>query len=161
MEKGVARSAAFAAIAFKVYKCSILVIKLGGISKRAALVGSLVVKTGNVAPHLGVAGGAFLGPIAWTFVGILYLTETIINYRKMKRGEITKQEFKNLTINGAVGTVGGLLGASLGAAGGFTVGSLVFPIVGSIAGTIIGGIAGGLTGKKLSQFACTKILAAV
>lgn len=56
-------------------------------ARSAALVGS-----GGAGVAL--AGSAIIGPIAWTFVGVVYLAETGINYRRYKRGDITKEEFK-------------------------------------------------------------------
>lgn len=44
---------------------------------------------------IAMAGSAIIGPVAWTFVGLVYVAETGINYRRMKRGEITKEEFEN------------------------------------------------------------------
>lgn len=106
---------------------------------------------------LALAGSAVLGPVAWTFVGLVYVAETGINYRRMKRGEITKEEFKKRVKQGAVGTVGGLACASAGAALGFVIGSALFPVVGSIVGVLLGGVLGGIAGKKLSVRLLTKI----
>jgi phage tail tape-measure protein len=68
----------------------------------------------------------------------------------MKKGLITKGEFKKRMRQGAVGTLGGLACASAGATIGFMAGSAAFPVVGSIVGVLIGGLAGGMIGKKLS-----------
>ena len=106
---------------------------------------------------MALAGSAVLGPVAWTFVGLVYVAETGINYRRMKRGEITKEEFKKRVKQGAVGTVGGLACASAGAALGFVIGSALFPVVGSIVGVLLGGVLGGVAGKKLSLRLLTKI----
>jgi len=51
-----------------------------------------MVSTGGAG--LAIAGSAIIGPVAWTFVGVVYIAETSINYRRMKRGEISKDEFK-------------------------------------------------------------------
>lgn len=118
-------------------------------TKSAALVGT----GGGVA----LAGSAIIGPLAWTFVGVIYLAETGINYRRYKRGDITKQEFKTRVKQGAVGTVGGIACASAGAALGFVIGSACFPVVGSIVGVLVGGVAGGLAGKRLSIKMLNKI----
>lgn len=114
-----------------------------------------VVGTGGAG--LAIAGSAIIGPVAWTFVGVVYIAETSINYRRMKRGEITKDEFKKRVRQGAVGTVGGLACASAGAALGFLIGSACFPVIGSVVGVLIGGVAGGLAGKSLSVRMLAKI----
>jgi len=106
---------------------------------------------------LGMAGGAIIGPIAWSFVGIVYLAETGINYRRYKRGDISKSEFKSRMKTGAVGTVGGLACASAGALLGFVIGSALFPVVGSVVGVLLGGVVGGMTGKRLSIKVLNKI----
>ena len=53
-----------------------------------------VALVGSGGAGVALAGSAILGPVAWTFVGVVYVAETGINYRRMKRGEITKEEFK-------------------------------------------------------------------
>lgn len=106
---------------------------------------------------MALAGSAIIGPLAWTFVGVVYLAETGINYRRYKRGAISKEEFKSRLKQGAVGTVGGLACASAGAALGFVIGSACFPVVGSIVGVLVGGVAGGVTGKRLSLKMLSKI----
>lgn len=118
-------------------------------SRSAALMG-----TGHAAA---LAGGAIIGPIAWTYVGLVFIAETGINYRRYKRGDISKSEFKERLKQNAVGTVGGLACASAGALLGFLAGSAVFPVVGSIVGVFLGGVIGGLTGKRLSIKILNKI----
>jgi len=39
------------------------------------------------------AGANLVSPIAWSVAGLIYIAETAINYRKLKKGEITKEEF--------------------------------------------------------------------
>ena len=112
---------------------------------------------GSGGAGIAIAGSAIIGPVAWTFVGLVYVAETGINYRRMKRGEITKEEFKKRVKQGAVGTVGGLACASAGAALGFVIGSALFPVVGSVVGVLLGGVLGGIAGKKLSVRLLTKI----
>ena len=112
---------------------------------------------GSGGAGVALAGSAIIGPLAWTFVGVIYIAETGINYRRYKRGDITKDEFKKRVKQGAVGTVGGLACASAGAAIGFLIGSALFPVVGSVAGVLIGGVVGGLAGKRLSIKMLNKI----
>lgn len=106
---------------------------------------------------MALAGGAIIGPIAWTYVGLVFVAETGINYRRYKRGDITKAEFKDRLKQNAVGTVGGLACASAGALLGFLAGSAVFPVVGSIVGVFLGGVVGGIAGKRLSIKVLNKI----
>ncbi len=112
---------------------------------------------GGMGGGLAIAGGAILGPLAWTFVGVVFIAETGINYRRYKRGEISKKELKTRIKQGAVGTIGGLACASAGAALGFVIGSAAFPVVGSIVGVVLGGVVGGLVGKRLSLRMLIKI----
>ena len=118
-------------------------------ARSAALMG-----TGNA---MSIAGGAIIGPIAWTFVGVVFIAEAGINYRRMKKGFISREEFKLRMKQNAVGTVGGLACASAGGAIGFLIGSAIAPGVGSAIGVFVGCIAGGISGKRLSE----KILARI
>ena len=56
--------------------------------------GSINQTAGGMGGGLAIAGGALLGPLAWTFVGVVFIAETGINYRRFKRGEISKKELK-------------------------------------------------------------------
>ena len=49
---------------------------------------------GSSGAGVALAGSAIIGTLAWTFVGVIYIAETGINYRRYKRGDITKDEFK-------------------------------------------------------------------
>ena len=126
-------------------------------------VGAIMVKGMRSAAMLGsgnalaLAGGAIIGPIAWSFVGVVFIAEAGINYRRMKRGYISKKEFKLRMKQNAVGTVGGLACASAGGALGFIIGSSIAPGVGSVIGVFVGCIAGGISGKRISE----KILARI
>lgn len=99
---------------------------------------------------LKIAGGTIFSPVAWSFAGLVYLAQTGCNYRKMKAGKMSEEEFKKVSENGAAGVVGGLAGASGGAAVGFLIGSAVCPGIGSIIGTMTGAVIGGMEGKKYS-----------
>ncbi len=93
----------------------------------------------------------------WIGSGLIFTAKTGLNYRKLKKGEISKKEFwKNFRRNGA-GLVGGIAGGSGGAAAGFAIGTALFPGVGSILGTIAGGVAGAIGGEKLSMIACESV----
>ena len=88
----------------------------------------------------------FFGPYKWIFGACIYTAQTGINYRKYKKGQITKKEFKRRAELGAVTVIGGLTGATAGSAVGFAIGTIGGPI-GQIIGIIIGGIAGGIGGR--------------
>lgn len=141
-------------LGYKIYKGGLIIIKVTALSSKGLRTAALV---GTGGSGVALAGSAIIGPLAWTFVGVVYLAETGINYRRYKRGAISKEEFKNRLKQGAVGTVGGLACASAGAALGFVIGSACFPVVGSIVGVLVGGVAGGVTGKRLSLKMMSKI----
>ena len=89
-------------------------------------------------------------PLAWTLAGLIYVAETGVNYRKMKKGLIDKKEFNNRAKYGAIGKVGAIVGSSLGGAAGFLIGSAILPGIGSIIGTIVGGVATSLVVSALT-----------
>ena len=136
-------------LTFKIYKGGLMVIQAGALIFKGVRAAGIIMSASG-AQGIAIAGGAIMGPIAWSFVGIVYIAETSINYRRYKKGDISKTEFIARAKTGAVGTIGGLAGASAGAALGFLAGSACFPVVGSIVGVLAGGIIGGLCGRKLS-----------
>lgn len=80
-----------------------------------------------------------------------------MNYRRYKKGDITKKEFwRRIKLN-SVTTVSSLAAGSGGAAAGFAIGTAMFPGIGSIVGAVVGGIAGGFAGEKLSAKAYKSI----
>ena len=102
---------------------------------------------------LGGAGSAAApGPIGLIVSSVIFSAQTGLDYRKYKKGEITKDEFKTRTKKGAFRTTGSLVGTTTGMVGGFFAGQLLIPVpvVGGIIGTVVGGFAGGLTGAKVS-----------
>lgn len=98
-----------------------------------------------------------LSHTAWIGVAFVYTAQTGLNYRKYKKGEISKKELWRRMKLGSVTTISSMAGGSSGAAAGFAVGTAVFPGVGSIVGAIVGGIAGGIAGEKLSAKAYKSI----
>ena len=40
------------------------------------------------------AGGAVFAPLAWSLMGVIYIAETTYNYSQLKKGKISKEEFK-------------------------------------------------------------------
>lgn len=104
-----------------------------------------------------IAGGMLLNPVTYGFSAILFAAQTTADWRKVKKGSMTKQEFKKRMKSNGVGMGGGILGASGGAATGFLVGSLICPGIGSAIGTFGGAICGGLLGQKLAKNALNKI----
>lgn len=146
---GMTEHEATVSLTFKIYKGGLMVIQAGALIFKGVRAAGLIYAAGG-ASGISIAGGAIMGPIAWSFVGIVYIAETSINYRRYKRGDISKTEFIARAKTGAVGTIGGLAGATAGAALGFLAGSAVFPVVGSIVGVLVGGVVGGLAGRKMS-----------
>ena len=109
----------------------------------------------STSTQVAVQGGlscAAPGPLGLIVCGAIFSAQTGLDYRKMKKGEISKSEFKKRTKRGAFATTGSLVGTTGGMVGGFFAGQLLIPIpvVGGIIGTVVGGFAGGLTGAKLS-----------
>jgi outer membrane lipoprotein SlyB len=96
------------------------------------------------------AGGAAFSSGAWMFSSIIYTARTGIDYKKYKKGQITKETFQRNAKMGAFGVAGGLGGASGGGAAGFAIGTAIFPGVGSAIGAIAGAIGGGIAGNKIS-----------
>jgi len=104
-----------------------------------------------------VAGSSLVAPLAYTAAGLIYVAETGINYRKYKKGLITKKEFKKRALMGAVGKLSAILGTSIGAAAGFAVGTAIAPGVGSIVGVVVGGVSGSLLLRALALKSIKKI----
>ena len=77
--------------------------------------------------------------------GMLYSAQTGLNYRKLKKGQMTDSQFKRGMHIGAFELVGGIAGGTGGAAAGFAIGAFAGP-VGAVVGTVVGGIFGGLKG---------------
>ena len=71
-----------------------------------------------------MAGGAAAapGPIGLIVSGVIFSAQTGLDYRKYKKGEISKDEFKKRTKRGAFATTGGMVGTTGGMVGGFLVG---------------------------------------
>ena len=88
---------------------------------------------GFVCAGMTLAGGVnhalnFFGPYKWVFAASIYTAQTGINYRKFKKGLISKKEFKRRSELGAVTVIGGLTGATAGSAIGFAIGTFGGPI---------------------------------
>ena len=94
---------------------------------------------------------------AWIAVAFVYTAQTGLNYRRYKKGRISKKEFWRRVKLNSVTTVGSLAVGSGGAAAGFALGTVLFPGVGSVVGAVVGGIAGGFAGEKLSAKAYKSI----
>jgi len=103
------------------------------------------------------AGGSIIGPLAWSMMGVLYIAETTFNYRELRRGNITKEEFKKRQIIGALAKVSSILGTSIGSAAGFLVGSAIVPGIGSIVGVIVGGIASSFVLRAITANAARRV----
>lgn len=113
---------------------------------------------------LGVQAGSIqtlseglLTSTAWMTAAFVYTAHTGLNYRKYKKGQMTKKEFWSLAKMNSVTTVSSMAGGSGGAAAGFALGTTIMPGVGSIVGTIVGGLIGGYAGEKISSKAYKSI----
>lgn len=95
--------------------------------------------------------------VQWATAGFVTAAKCGLDYRKMKKGELTKEQFdinvKKYTMMGA----GSVIGSITGMAAGFAAGSLIFPGIGSIVGAVAGAIGGGIAGQKLSLKAFASI----
>jgi outer membrane lipoprotein SlyB len=86
----------------------------------------------------------------WALAGVVMTAKTGIDYRKYKKGDMTKTEYmKNVKKYALVGS-GLIVGSISGMAAGFALGSVIFPGVGSIVGAVAGAIGGTVAGEKLS-----------
>ena len=93
----------------------------------------------------------------------MFSAQNGLNYRRYKKGVITKDEFKNRTKKGAVAQVGGITGSASGMFAGFFAGQVLIPIpvVGALVGCLVGGFAGGMVGAKTSVRVYEKIEARI
>lgn len=71
-----------------------------------------------------MAGSASLmpGPLRFAIGGVIATAKTGIDYRRYRKGEITKDEFNKRTRYTWVGQAGAVVGSSGGMIGGFFVG---------------------------------------
>ena len=67
-------------------------------------------------------GAAAPGPLGLIVSGVIFSAQTGIDYRKMKKGEITKAEFKQRTKKNTFTTTGSMIGTTGGMVGGFLAG---------------------------------------
>lgn len=93
----------------------------------------------------------------WIGVAFIYTAQTGLNYRRLKKGDISKKEFWRRVKLNSITTVSSIAGGSGGAAAGFALGTALFPGIGSMVGAVVGGIAGGIAGEKLSAKAYESI----
>lgn len=110
---------------------------------------SALLQTANV----GSFAWRSVGPLQLVVAGTIFSAQTGINYRKYKKGIISRKEFKRRTKRSGVRQTGTVIGSSTGAAGGFIVGQLLIPlpVVGGIIGTVVGGTIGGIIGDRTSM----------
>ena len=96
-------------------------------------------------------GNTVTATLPWLTAGIVMTAKTGIDYRKLKRGEISQEQFnKNAKENGVRG-VGAVIGGTGGMAAGFAIGSAIFPGIGSIIGAIAGGLGGSYAGEEYAH----------
>jgi uncharacterized protein YcfJ len=133
----------------KVYKNGVIATQIASITGRSIYAAS----TSSVA----VAGGAFAAPLTWVFVGVIFMAQTVSDNRKVKKGLMSKEEFKKRMKRNAAGIGCGILGSSGGAAAGFLIGSAICPGLGSAVGAIAGAITGGVLGNTLGRKTIKKL----
>lgn len=133
-----------------ILRTGIFVVIIGGQSNKA-LTGAALGSIKNGVKHTGLA---LTRCYCWIFVGFVLVAQTGIDYRKLRKGLITKREFYR---NARTRTVMSLVGLATGAAGasiGFAVGTIIFPglgsAVGAVIGTMLGGIGGSTVGRNVS-----------
>ena len=104
-----------------------------------ATVKEAVKQTAKVAAPIGLA----IETVCWGY-------EIDCAHKKKKRGEITKEQFRDICVEqtaisggSAAGGIGGSLG---GTAAGFLIGTGILPVVGTVIGGTIGAFAGGILG---------------
>ena len=111
--------------------------------------GTMAVQYGFTSTGAAVASNA-TSALPWVFGGLLYSAQTGLNYRKLRKGQMTESQFKRSMRIGAYRLAGGIAGGTGGAAVGFAVGAFAGP-VGAIVGTVVGGIYGGFKGQKFGH----------
>lgn len=110
----------------------------------ATTAGSMTLQTGTMYALTGLTS-----TIQWATAGVVVIAKSGIDYRKYKKGEITKDEFHSNVKKYAMAGAGSVVGSIGGMAAGFAAGSLIFPGVGSIIGAVAGAVGGGIAGNKL------------
>ena len=68
-------------ITWKIYKGALIAIRFGALTLKGVRTIPLVASGGA---GVAFAGSAIIGPLAWTFVGVVYIAETGINYRRYR-----------------------------------------------------------------------------
>lgn len=120
--------------------------------------GISIFERASVATSMGLTNGTLYGlsgslgsEVSWIFAGIVLTAKVGLDYRRLKKGEITSEQFTYMTQKNGVGLAGSIIGGAGGMAAGFAVGSLVFPGVGSVIGALIGGYSGSWAGGVNAQ----------
>ena len=93
-------------------------------------------------------GNSVTATLPWLTAGIVLTAKTGIDYRKMKNGEITEEQFKKNAKENGVRGVGAVIGGTGGMAAGFAIGSAILPGIGSLVGAIVGGLGGSYAGEE-------------
>ena len=98
------------------------------------------------------ASAAAPGVFKIALTGLVFAAQSGVEYRRLRKGRITKREFKKRMKRGVYVSSGNLVGGSAGMVVGFVVGQVLIPlpVVGGIIGTVVGGTIGGIAGMKVS-----------
>lgn len=118
-----------------------------------------IIKSGNllqIAANGGTAGMFIfrsIGPGQLLFASTVFTAQTGINFRKYKKGIISKKEFKKRTKKNGIRQTGSVVGSTTGVIAGFFIGQILipFPVVGGVIGTIVGGTVGGVLGARAAN----------
>lgn len=123
-----------------------------GTSGVAAMAAAEAAGVGTAGALSSGGAAAYPGPMRFFVVGMVFSCQTGLDYRRFKKGLITKNEFKKRLRRGAFVTTGNLAGSSGGMVTGFVIGQLLIPlpVLGGVIGTVVGGICGGIAGVKAS-----------
>ena len=104
---------------------------------------------------------AAVAPGPWQVVvgSMLYAAVVGIHYRKMKKGLITKKQFKKFAGRTGAGLVGAISGIIAGSFAGFALGQVIIPvpILGGVIGCVLGSVSGSLAGSALGNKVHDKI----
>ena len=76
----------------------------------------------NAAGNAGTFAAKSVGALQVVIAGTIFTAQTGVNYRKFKKGMISKKEFKQRTRKNGVRQTGSVVGGSVGAGTGFLVG---------------------------------------
>ena len=84
---------------------------------------------------------------AWIFSGLVLAAYTGWDYRKLKRNEITEEQFYHNIRTNTASTIGSVIGCTIGIAIGVPIGEYCYNNIGAIFGAVAGGLTGAVFGE--------------